>query len=113
MKAGTYNYPIFSGCRTARTAKILRLNQSAVAVPASLPPTLHADFGSVRYMLKGFVKRAGALTTNLSALNEVHVIAAPNEDDLEANESIIVERMWETQMSYKIVIHCKVRQSSP
>ena len=60
-------------------------------------------------MLKGFVKRAGALTTNLSTLSEVHIVAAPTEDDLESTESINVERMWETQLSYKVVIHCKVR----
>lgn len=61
-------------------------------------------------MLKGFVKRSGALTSNLSSLSEVHIVAAPGEDDMEASESIIVERMWETQLSYKIVIHCKVCQ---
>lgn len=59
-------------------------------------------------MIKGFIHRAGALTTNLTSLNEVHIVAAPNEDDLESIESIIVDRMWETQLSYKIVIHCKV-----
>lgn len=63
----------------------------------------------VTYMLKGFVNRAGALSPNLTTVSEVHIVAAPNEDDLESVESIIVDRMWETQLSYKITIHCKVR----
>ncbi|KAK9895999.1 hypothetical protein P389DRAFT_170898 [Cystobasidium minutum MCA 4210] len=89
FKAGSYNFPIY------------------FPIPLSLPPTIHANHGQVTYMLKGFVNRAGALTTNLHAVSEVHVVAAPHEDDLEAIESIIVERMWETQLNYKIVIHCK------
>lgn len=89
LKAGTYSYPI------------------TIPLQPSLPPTIHAGHGSVLYTLKGFVKRAGALTSNLAASAEVHVVAAPNEDDLEGVESIIVERMWETQLSYKIVVHCK------
>lgn len=90
FKAGSYNFPIY------------------FPIPLSLPPTIHANHGQVTYMLKGFVNRAGALTTNLHTVTEVHVVAAPHEDDLEAIESIIVERMWETQLNYKIVIHCKV-----
>lgn len=95
FKAGSYNFPIY------------------FPIPLSLPPTIHANHGQVTYMLKGFVNRAGALTTNLHAVSEVHVVAAPHEDDLEAIESIIVERMWETQLNYKIVIHCKVGSGNP
>lgn len=90
FKAGSYNFPIY------------------FPIPLSLPPTIHANHGQVTYMLKGFVNRAGALTTNMHTATEVHVVAAPHEDDLEAMESIIVERMWETQLNYRIVIHCKV-----
>lgn len=93
FKPGSYHFPIY------------------FPVPLSLPPTIHANHGQVTYMLKAFVNRAGALTTNLHTVTEVHVVAAPNEDDLEAIESIIVERMWETQLNYKIVIHCKVSLS--
>jgi hypothetical protein len=80
FKAGTYNFPIY------------------FPIPLSLPPTIHANHGQVTYVLKGFVNRAGALTTNLHTVQEVHVVAAPHEDDLEAIESIIVERMWETRV---------------
>lgn len=90
FKPGSYHFPIY------------------FPIPLSLPPTIHANHGQVTYMLKAFVNRAGALTTNMHTVTEVHVVAAPNEDDLEAIESIIVERMWETQLNYKIVIHCKV-----
>lgn len=89
FKAGSYHFPIY------------------LPIPLSLPPTIHANHGQVTYMLKGFVNRAGALTPNMHTVTEVHVVAAPHEDDLEAIESIIVERMWETQLNYKIVIHCK------
>lgn len=78
-----------------------------IPVPQSLPPTIHTNHGSVEYWLKGFASRAGALTARLTTSSEVHIIAAPNEDDLEAFEPITVERLWETELSYKIVIHVK------
>lgn len=78
-----------------------------IPVPQSLPPTIHTNHGCVEYWLKGFASRAGALTTRLTTSKEVHVVAAPNEDDMEAFEPITVERMWETELSYKIVIHSK------
>ena len=89
LQEGVYEYPIH------------------ISVPQSLPPTIHTNHGVVEYWLKGFASRSGALTTRLTTASEVHVVAAPNEDDLEAIEPITVERMWETELSYKIVISVK------
>ncbi|KAK4057050.1 hypothetical protein OIO90_001950 [Microbotryomycetes sp. JL221] len=89
FRAGTYTYPI------------------SIAVPASLPPTINADFGHVTYTLKATVHRAGALTSNLSASTEVILVSAPSQDDTEENESIVVERFWETQMKYHVALSGK------
>ncbi|BGP13827.1 hypothetical protein JCM10213v2_001765 [Rhodosporidiobolus nylandii] len=79
FRAGTYTYPI------------------SIPVPASLPPTLTCEFGNVSYSLKATVHRAGALTTNLTAATDVTLVSTPSDEDTEENESIVVERFWETQ----------------
>ncbi|KAK4052432.1 hypothetical protein OIV83_002234 [Microbotryomycetes sp. JL201] len=89
FRPGTYTYPI------------------SIAVPASLPPTINADFGHVTYTLKATVHRAGALTPNLTATTEVVLVSAPSQDDTEENESIVVERFWETQMKYHVALSGK------
>lgn len=90
FRAGTYTYPI------------------SIPVPASLPPTINSDFGNVTYTLKATVHRAGALTSNLTALSEVVLVSCPGQDDTEESESIVVERFWETQMRYHIALSGKV-----
>lgn len=92
FRAGTYTYPI------------------SIAVPASLPPTIVSEFGHVAYSLKATVHRAGALTSNLTASTEVTLVSAPGQDDTEENESIVVERFWETQMKYHVALSGKVSQ---
>ncbi|KIS70820.1 uncharacterized protein UMAG_01968 [Mycosarcoma maydis] len=89
FKKGTYTYPI------------------CISLPSNLPPTLHADFGFNRYVLRTSVVRAGALTPNLMAEREVTLIHAPDEDTLEETDSIIVERCWEDLLSYMVVFSGK------
>ncbi|GAA5969490.1 hypothetical protein JCM11641_008132 [Rhodosporidiobolus odoratus] len=89
FKAGTYTFPI------------------SISVPASLPPSLSCEFGNVTYTLKATVHRAGALTTNLTASTEVTLVSTPSEEDTEENESIVVERYWETQCKYHVAISGK------
>ncbi len=48
--------------------------------------------------------RPGAFTTKLTALQDITVVTTPDEDETEASESIIVERQWDTQMQYLIMI---------
>ena len=89
FKKGTYTYPI------------------CISLPSNLPPTLHADFGFNRYILRANVVRAGALTPNLTADREVTLIHAPDEDALEETDSIVVERCWEDLLSYMVVFSGK------
>lgn len=86
---GTYNWPI------------------SFTIPPNMPPSIHAEFGSVVYKLKAHVVRAGALTTNLSDEMEVQMIAGPQEDDMEESDNVIVERQWEDQMRYQIALSGK------
>ncbi|PWY98573.1 hypothetical protein BCV70DRAFT_149779, partial [Testicularia cyperi] len=89
FKKGTYTYPI------------------CISLPSNLPPTLHADFGFNRYVLKVNVVRAGALTPNLLAEREIKLVHAPDEDALEETGSIVVERCWEDVLSYMVVFSGK------
>lgn len=91
FRAGTYTYPI------------------SIPIAASLPPTIFSEFGSVSYALKATIHRAGALTPNLTAIADVTLVSSPGQDDTEENESIVVERFWETQMKYHIALSGKVR----
>jgi hypothetical protein len=50
------------------------------------------------------VHRPGAFTTKLTAEREVHVVAAPGEEDTEDSENIIIERQWDSQLQYLIAI---------
>ncbi|KAM0749112.1 hypothetical protein T439DRAFT_327607 [Meredithblackwellia eburnea MCA 4105] len=89
FRAGTYSYPI------------------SIPIAASLPPTINAEFGTVMYALKATVHRAGALTANLTAVTGIMLVSTPGQDDTEENESIVVERFWETQMKYNIALSGK------
>ncbi|KAL8293022.1 hypothetical protein RQP46_000716 [Phenoliferia psychrophenolica] len=89
FRAGTYTYPI------------------SIPIAASLPPSVQSEFGSVSYALKATIHRAGALTPNLTAVADVILVSTPGQDDTEENESIVVERFWETQMKYHIALSGK------
>ncbi|KAH9944579.1 hypothetical protein B0H21DRAFT_823309 [Amylocystis lapponica] len=86
FRKGVYTYPI------------------SFAIPANCPPTLHCDYGHVTWRLKAYAHRPGTFTAKLSAAQDITVVACPSEDDTEENESIIVERQWDTQMQYLITI---------
>ena len=74
------------------------------AIPAKSPPTLSVDYGSVAWRLKAVVHRPGAFKSKLTATHDITVVATPGEDDTEESESIVVERQWDAQMQYLIVI---------
>lgn len=86
FKKGTYTYSI------------------SFPLPANLPPTIHADFGSNTYTLKAVVKRSGPLTPNLSCEKEVVLVHAPDEEGTEETEAIIVERTWDDSMTYRVFV---------
>ena len=73
-------------------------------IPASAPPTLSCDYGSVIWRLKAHAHRPGAFTTKLSASQDVTVVSAPGEDETEDSENVIVERQWDNQMQYLLTI---------
>ncbi|SPO37547.1 related to ALY2 - alpha arrestin [Pseudozyma flocculosa] len=89
FKKGTYTFPV------------------CISLPSNLPPTLHADFGFTKYVLKAVVYRSGALTPNLVAEREIKLIHAPDEDALDETDSIVVERTWEDVLSYMVVFSGK------
>jgi hypothetical protein len=76
----------------------------SLPLPANLPPTIHADFGSNTYTLKAVVRRPGALTPNLSCEKEVVLIHAPDEEGGEETDSIVVERTWEEALTYRVFV---------
>ncbi|KAI5118355.1 hypothetical protein M0805_006756 [Coniferiporia weirii] len=86
FRKGIYTYPI------------------SFAIPADSPPSLQCDYGSVTYRLKATVHRPGAFTHRLTATCEVVLIASPGEDDLEESDNIVVQREWDAQMHYAIVV---------
>lgn len=83
---GIYTYPI------------------SIVIPGDAPPSLQCDFGSVTYTLKATVHRPGAFTHRISASREVTLIASPGEDDVEESDNIVVQREWDSQMHYIIII---------
>lgn len=86
FKKGTYTYPV------------------SISIPGHSPPTLHCEFGNVTWRLKAVVHRPGAFRSKLTATREVIVVACPIEDAAEETGNIIVERHWEQQLQYLIVI---------
>ncbi|KAG8929308.1 hypothetical protein FRC03_008933 [Tulasnella sp. 419] len=89
LRKGTYNWPI------------------SFTIPATCPPSLRCDYGSIVYKVQAQVERVGKLTPNLTASTEVTLIACPGEDDTEDTESIVVEREWENQLRYLITLSGK------
>ncbi|KAH8115350.1 hypothetical protein DFH11DRAFT_1588801 [Phellopilus nigrolimitatus] len=89
FRKGTYTYPI------------------SFAIPADSPPSLVCEFGSVSYRLKATVHRPGTFTHRLTATRDVTLIASPGEDDVDESDNIVVQREWDSQMHYMIVVSGK------
>lgn len=86
FKAGVYTYPI------------------SFAIPITSSPTINCEHGTVVWRLRAQVHRPGAFKSKLVAAQEIVVVAGPGEDDTDDTENIIVERQWDDQMLYHIVI---------
>ena len=56
------------------------------------------------YRLKAVVHRPGTFSPRLTASRDVTLIACPGEDDMDESDNIVVQREWDTQMHYMIVI---------
>ncbi|CAO1636663.1 unnamed protein product [Sympodiomycopsis kandeliae] len=86
FKKGTYTYSI------------------SLPLPANLPPSIRADFGSNTYTLKAVVRRSGPLTPNLTCEKEVVLVHAPDESGTEETEAVVVERTWEDALTYRVFV---------
>ncbi|KAF8520275.1 hypothetical protein BU17DRAFT_89281 [Hysterangium stoloniferum] len=84
FRKGTYTYPV------------------SFAIPSSYPPTIHCDYGTITYRLRGVVHRPGTLTSKLAASRDVILVASPPDDDAEETPFLNVERQWDTQLRYLI-----------
>ncbi|KAI0691096.1 hypothetical protein BC835DRAFT_1361475 [Cytidiella melzeri] len=86
FRKGVYTYPI------------------SFVIPPGSPPSMLCEYGALTWKLKACAHRPGTFTSKLSAGKEVTVVTCPSEDDTEESESIVVDRPWDTQMQYFIVI---------
>jgi len=76
----------------------------SISLPFDLPPTLHAEFGHVTYMLKATVFRSGTLTSNLSSQREVTLVQIPHQEPSPLTDSIFVDRVCDDMLSYSVEI---------
>lgn len=72
-----------------------------------LPETIDVELGKVKYELEASIERAGAFRANVGGAKEVTLIRAPAENSLEHVEPIAINRTWEDQLHYDIVISGK------
>lgn len=72
-----------------------------------LPETIDVDLGSVKYELEGTIERAGTFRAKLTGKKEVTLIRCPAEGSLECSEPIAINRNWDDQLQYDIVISGK------
>lgn len=76
-------------------------------LPALSPESIDANFGRVFYNLEASVIRMGAFKTNLTARLPVNVVRIPSDNSVEENEPIFIERDWEDQLRYEILVGSK------
>lgn len=69
--------------------------------------TTKLQFGSVTWELLATVDRAGAFRPNLHGSKELSIVRVPDQLSLEMSEPISINRQWEDQLHYDIVISGK------
>ncbi|KAH7883229.1 hypothetical protein F5I97DRAFT_1903389 [Phlebopus sp. FC_14] len=92
FQEGIYTYPIL------------------FTIPNNAPPSMKDDHGSMSWKVRAEVKRPGAFKLRMTAQQDVVVVSAFAEDDIEEAGAIDVERQWENQLRYRIRI---ARRSFP
>uniref|UniRef100_A0A060TDI4 ARAD1D44154p n=1 Tax=Blastobotrys adeninivorans TaxID=409370 RepID=A0A060TDI4_BLAAD len=73
-------------------------------IPHSLPETISAAYGSIKYSLEAHVERAGAFKTNLNGHKPVKIVRTESHNSVELSEPIAINRDWEDQLRYEIAI---------
>lgn len=76
-------------------------------IPVLSPETTSMTFGMVQYHLESTIVRSGTFKANLVARLPVEVVRIPSENSVEENEPIVIERDWEDQLRYEIVVGSK------
>ena len=71
------------------------------------PESMSLPMGSVKWYLDAMVERAGTFKPNLHGVHELNVVRAPDQSNLETVEPIAINRSWEDQLHYDIVISGK------
>lgn len=75
---------------------------------ALTPELISVNFGRVWYSLEATVERVGTFKLNLVARLPVEVVRIPSDSSVEQNEPIVIEREWEDQLRYEIVVGSKL-----
>lgn len=76
-------------------------------LPQSIPESMEANFGSVHYTLEASVERPGAFRNKVTGTKEVILVRCPADNNIEVNEPIAIQKQWEDQLDYEIVISGK------
>lgn len=76
-------------------------------IPVLTPETTSMTFGKVSYSLEATIVRIGTFKANLFAKLPVEVVRIPSHSSVEENEPIVIEKDWEDQLRYEIVIGSK------
>lgn len=71
------------------------------------PETTNLPLASVSWYLEAMIQRAGTFKTNLTGKMEIPVVRSPSTDSLELFEPISINRKWEDQLHYEIMISGK------
>lgn len=76
-------------------------------LPALSPESTLVNFGKVSYNLETTIARIGTFKSNLTGRIPINVVRIPSENSVEENEPIVIERDWEDQLRYEIVVGSK------
>lgn len=76
-------------------------------LPALTPESVLVSFGSVAYYLEATVTRAAKFKAALTGRVPIDVVRVPADSSVEENEPIVIERDWEDQLRYEIVVASK------
>ena len=73
----------------------------------SIPETCSVTFGACHYWLEASIIRIGTFKSNITARMPIEIVRAPSDENHEENEPIVINRDWEDQLRYDIVIGAK------
>lgn len=86
---GTYEYPI------------------EIGIDHTSAETMTLPLGFVRWEIEVYIERAGTFKNNLVGAREVTVIRAPEQNSLEQTEPISINKTWDDQLHYEVIVSGK------